>query len=138
MRCADTIPCSGDLLFPVYGSCIKGQRSKFALLLTNLADAAENRTKWGPGNDAADLDAIRAISMTDYAIAESIANYWEEVYLKPNYRLFLYGENDDSAVPLRSVIPDRKTHAIAVLGYELKDGGMRPPSGQALINTENY
>ena len=71
--------------------------------------------------------------MTDYAIAESIANYWEEVYLKPNYRLFLYGENDDSAVPLRSVIPDRKTHAIAVLGYELKDGGMRPPSGQAAV-----
>ena len=56
-------------------------------MLTNLADAAENRTKWGPGNDAADLDAIRAISMTDYAIAESIANYWEEVHLKPNYRL---------------------------------------------------
>ena len=56
------------------------------------------------------------------ALAGEIADCWKRYYLDPDYRLFCYGKDDVSQLP----VPDGKTHAFVVLGYELKFGELSP------------
>ena len=84
----------------------------FGMLLYDMMDVYER------GGDPARIDEDAAELGDD--IAFSIAEHWKKVYLDPDYRLYLYGKDDPSVVPVHGA------HAIVVLGYELKDGEMRP------------
>ena len=98
----------------------------FAALLTDLVNAYETPSEGDGQRIEADLAAIRAVSEEDYLTARSIADHWRAVYLDPGYELCLY-HGDGAAPELRgSGIPNSGSHAIVVLGYELKDGRMQP------------
>ena len=100
--------------------------ANFGALLTDLVNAAETPGAGDEETIRADLAAIRAVSKKDHAIAASIAEHWQSVYLDPDYRLFLYHGGGSAPELAEAGIPDSPTHAIVVLGYELEDGQMQP------------
>ena len=61
----------------------------------------------------ADLEILK-----DNSLAAFIAEKWDEIYMAPDYRLYLDGKDDPSELPVRG------KHAFVVLGFELKDGEM--------------
>ena len=95
-------------------------------LLSDLVEAYETPTNRDPVTIEADLEAIRAVSADDYAVAASIADHWKTVYLDPDYRLYLHQGEEKAEVLADAGIPDSNRHAIVVLGYELLDGEMQP------------
>ena len=83
-------------------------------LLADLVEAYEDPS-------AEDLDRIDAdVSALDDEVAEAIAEHWKRVYLDESYTLLLYGKDD----PADLDIPEPKTHAFVILGYELQNGEM--------------
>ena len=58
-----------------------------------------------------------AAGMNDPA-ALAIAECWKEVWLDPDYRVLIHGEDDPAALPVSG------KHAFVVLGYQLRDGEM--------------
>ena len=95
-------------------------------LLTHLVEAYESPNKQDAQTIEADLAAIRAVSQKDYTLAKSIADHWRSVFLDPDYSMYLY-QGDDTAPELAEAgIPNSRSHAIVVLGYELKNGQMQP------------
>ena len=102
----------------------KGNHINFGQLLTDLLDAYEKPSPESEKNIEFDLSTIRAVSSKDFEVAESIAEHWSRVYLDPDYRLNV--DQGGRAAPelLTSGIPDSRTHAFVVLGYELRDGEM--------------
>jgi len=94
-------------------------------LLGDLLTATESPSGSDAQAIAADLSAIRAQSRSDYEITNAIAGHWQRVYLDPEYRLYL-DAGDASSACAEAGIPDSARHAIAVLGYELRDGQMQP------------
>lgn len=94
-------------------------------LLRDLLTATESPSGSDVQTIAADLNAIRAQSRSDYEIADAIAEHWQRVYLDPEYRLYL-DTGDASSACADAGIPDSQRHAIAVLGFELRDGQMQP------------
>ena len=95
-------------------------------LLSDLVSAYENPAEGDLSRIEADLEAIRAVSAEDYAVAQSIADHWKTVYLDPDYCLHLYEGEEQAETLADAGIPDGNTHAIVVLGYELQDGEMQP------------
>ena len=71
-----------------------------------------------------DLAAIQTVSEADYPVAKSIADHWRQVYLDPSYALCCHGEGDSAPELSEAGIPDERTHAFVVLGYELMNGEM--------------
>ena len=61
----------------------------------------------------ADLEILK-----DNSLAAFIAEKWDEIYMVPDYRLYLDGKDDPSELPVHG------KHAFVVLGFELKDGEM--------------
>ena len=57
-------------------------------------------------------------------MAKAIADHWRQVYLDPAYALCCHGEGDLAPELAEAGIPDERTHAFVVLGYELQDGEM--------------
>lgn len=51
-------------------------------------------------------------------IARDVAEAWEQLYLLPGSRLYLYGTDDPASLPIQG------RHAFVVLGFELRDGEM--------------
>lgn len=51
-------------------------------------------------------------------MAQSITEYWKQVWLDPDYRLYQYGEDDPAQLPVSG------RHAFVVLGYQLQNGEM--------------
>ncbi len=97
-----------------------------AALLADLVSAAERPTEGDEARIAADLAAVRAVNGTDYRLLKAIADHWRQVYLDPGFVLYLY-HGDGSAPELAGAgIPDSPQHAIAVLGYALRNGRMQP------------
>ena len=95
-------------------------------LLSDLVSAYETPTNMDSVRIEADLEAIRAVNEEDCAVAQSIADHWSAVYLDPDYKLYLHQGEEKAEVLAETGIPDSKTHAIVVLGYELQDGEMQP------------
>ena len=100
--------------------------ANFGTLLSDLVNAVENPAEGDPSGIEADLEAIRAVNAEDYALAKSIADHWKEVYLDPDYRLYLHHGEEKAAELAEAGIPDSSRHAIVVLGYELHNGEMQP------------
>lgn len=97
----------------------------FITLLTDLVYAYESPDASDSENIAADLEAIREVSETDYVLALSIADNWQEVFLDPGYGLYMY-QGEDCAPELKnSGITNSDKHAIVILGYELYNGEMQ-------------
>ena len=84
----------------------------FGSFLFDLVDIYEN------GGDVRRIDADAEELGDDLAFA--IAEHWKQVYLDPDYKLYLHGKDDPAQIPIE------EPHAIVVLGYELKNGNMVP------------
>lgn len=101
-----------------------GNRINFGYLLSDLLDAYENNVPSANEELIFDLETIKAVSLRDYAVAKSIAEHWEKVYLDHEYKLIMYGGEEAAPELYHSGIPDSPSHAFVVLGYELRDGEM--------------
>lgn len=100
-----------------------GNRINFGTLLADMLEAYESGSYGRNEKLDSDLVTIRTVSYRDYAVARSIEEHWERVYLDPEYRLSLYREGAKPDLDY-SMIPNSASHAFVVLGYELKDGEM--------------
>ena len=70
-------------------------------------------------------DALRRVDADAQALDDpvlySVAEHWKRMFVRPDYRLFMLGQDDPASLP----IPDGgRGHAFAVLGFELKNGEM--------------
>ncbi len=97
----------------------------FGSLVMDLVRAYETPSEEDAKTIEADLEAIRSVKEDDYATAKALTDTWQEVYLDPDYRLFLSGK-DDPAVLKEYGVENSPTQAIVILGFELADGGMQP------------
>ena len=93
-------------------------------LLQDLLTAYETPGLEDEARIEADLAAIQTVSEADYPVAKSIADHWRQVYLDPSYALCCHGEGDSAPELSEAGIPDERTHAFVVLGYELMNGEM--------------
>ncbi len=99
--------------------------SNFGRLLTDLVAVYEDPRPEREQAITEDLEAIKAVSRKDHAIAALIVSNWSEVYLNKDYPLYIY-EGGTTAPELASAgISDSSRHAIVVLGYKLKNGQMQ-------------
>ena len=89
-----------------------GSQNPYNTLLSVMVVAYEK-----PGNATIALLDAEAAALQDET-AVSIAEEWKKVWLDPDYRLYITGEDDPAQLPVTG------KHAFVVLGYELKDGGM--------------
>lgn len=95
-------------------------RENFALLLSDLQEAAASPSPDGRRAIDADLMAIRTVSQRDYTVAKTISVHWERVYLDPGYRLNLHnGEASADALKDTGIVNSR-SHAFVILGYALR------------------
>ena len=86
----------------------------------NLKQTAERQKKL-----AADLEKIRKISDSDYAIATAIMDCWENVMVNENYRFIIYGGGEYATELEDSGIEAYDRHAFVVMGYALSRGKMQ-------------
>ena len=98
----------------------------FITLFTDLVNAYETPTEGDAQRITADLKAIRETDSRDYDTAKAIADHWQKVYLDPEYTLYLYHGGGTAPELAEAGIPNSRSHAIVVLGYELKNGQMQP------------
>ena len=101
-----------------------GNGDNFAALLVYLARAYEKPSaKAAQAVDDA-LSAIQGVSARDGEVASSIVGHWRAVYLDPEYRLCLHDGGERAGALEKLDLPDDATHALVVLGYQLKNGEM--------------
>ena len=102
-----------------------GNARNFGALVLDLVRAYENPADDSGKTIEADLETIRSFRQEDYAVALDLTETWREVYLDPDYRLFLYGK-DDPAVLKEYGVLNSPSQAIVILGFALSDGEMPP------------
>ena len=85
-----------------------GQKADYSRLIRDLANARDSMAAV-----ESDLEA-----MADDELAVFIAAKWQELFVDPEYRVFLNGKDDPAALQIMG------THAFVVLGYALKNGEM--------------
>ncbi len=113
------------LLLTAAGSAMADVRYKpdngaaFRELLSSLATAYESPTA---ENAALVAEKLEALEGPDRELAESIADHWKQVYMDPDYRLYLFSEGKAAKIP---DLPQGRSHALVVLGYELRNGKMQ-------------
>ncbi len=83
------------------------------LLLGDLLAASEN-----PSEEALALVDADVAALQD-PVATSLAEHWKKVYLDPEYKMYLWKQDDPSDIPVTG------KHAFVILGYALKDGEMQ-------------
>lgn len=93
-------------------------------LLQDLLTARETPTADDAQRIEADLAAVKAAAEADYPVAKAIADHWRQVYLDPEYTLCCHGKGELAPELDDAGIPDERTHAFVVLGYELQNGEM--------------
>ena len=98
--------------------------ARLGQLLRDLLTARETPAADDGQRIDADLTAIKAVSEADYPVAKAIAEHWRQVYLDPAYTLCCHGEGKLAPELDGAGIPDERTHAFVVLGYELQNGEM--------------
>ena len=86
----------------------------------NLKQTAERQKKL-----EADLEKIRKISDSDYAIASAIMDCWEDVMVNQNYRFIIYGGGEYAPELEDSGIEAYERHAFVVMGFALSKGKMQ-------------
>ena len=84
----------------------------FAVLVNDLADACVNPSEESSARISADLEAM------DDPLAQAVAEHWQETWLNPDYRMYMYGTDDPSLLPVTG------RHAFVVLGFQLQNGEM--------------
>lgn len=99
--------------------------ANFGTLLSDLVKAYEEPDT-DPSVIEADLEAIRTVSVQDHELAKSISDHWRKVYLDPDYELMLHHGEEKAPASAVAGIPNSRSHAIVVLGYELENGQMQP------------
>ena len=97
----------------------------FGILVRDLVRAYEAPSGEDARTIEADLETIRSVSEDDYDVALALTDTWREVYLDPDYRLFLSGR-DDPAVLAEYGVMNSPSQAIVILGFELSNGKMQP------------
>ena len=97
----------------------------FGTLVMDLVRAYETPSEADVRTIEADLEAIRSVSEDACDIAQALTDTWREVYLDPDYRLFLSGK-DDPAVLAEYGVVNSPSQAIVILGFELSNGEMQP------------
>ena len=102
-----------------------GNAKTFGALVMDLVRAYESPSEKDEQNIEAALEKIRSVSEDDRAVAQALTDTWKEVYLDPDYRLFMYGKDDPAVLKDYGVV-NNPSHAIVILGFELADGEMRP------------
>ena len=105
---------------------LQDDAENFGQLLTHLVQAYESPSDRDAQLINADLAAIRAVNNKDYALAKSIADHWRSVFLDPDYPLYIYQGDGTAPELVEAGIPNSRSHAIVVLGYELMNGEMQP------------
>ena len=108
-----------------------------ATLLVDLVYAYENPQPDDAQRIDADLEAIRAVSASDYEIASAIAEHWRKVYLDSDYTLCLHAGGDRATAMEEAGIADGDIGAIVVLGYELENGKMTAEGIRCLKSEED-
>ena len=106
----------------------KGNQMNFGELLVDLMHAYERPAAGDREAIETALAAIDGVDGRDGAIARSIADHWDRVYVNADgaYRLYMYGGGDRATELEDSSLRDSPDHAFVVLGFELKNGSMTP------------
>ena len=97
----------------------------FGTLVMDLVRAYEYPSEDDAKTIDADMETIRSVKEEDYAVAQALTDTWREIYLDPDYRLFLYGKDDPAALKEYGVV-NSPSQAIVILGFELSDGEIQP------------
>ena len=97
----------------------------FGTLVMDLVRANESQAEGDEKAIEADLETIRSVKEEDYAVAQDLTETWQDVYLDPDYRLFLFGKDDPAVLEEYGVV-NSPSQAIVILGFELADGEMQP------------
>ena len=97
----------------------------FGALLMDLVRACETPSEQDAQTILTDLEVIRSVNENDYTVAQALTDIWQEVYLDPDYRLFIYGKDDPAELREYGVVNSPR-QAIVILGYALSDGEMQP------------
>ncbi len=97
----------------------------FGTLVMDLVSAYETPSSEDAQTIDTDLAAIRSVKENDYMVAKALADTWQEVYLNPDYPLFVYGKDDPAELEKYGVEND-PSQAIIILGYALSNGEMQP------------
>lgn len=104
-----------------------GNGKNFGALLTQLLYAYETPSAGDAQAVEATLASIAAVSAGDYAVARSIADHWFTVCVNADgaYPFYVYGGGERAVELEQSDLVDSSSHALVVLGFELKNGQMR-------------
>jgi uncharacterized SAM-binding protein YcdF (DUF218 family) len=89
-----------------------GQTVTLATLLVDLVQAYLQPSDETKAKIDADAQAL------DDPMLTNIAEYWKKVWLDPDYRLYMYGQDDPAQLPITG------KHAFVVLGFQLENGEM--------------
>ena len=90
------------------GTRQKEQKADYSMLISHLSKARESMDQI-----EADLEAMK-----DDELAAFIAAKWQELFMDPDYRVYLNGKDAPSELQITGA------HAFVVLGYALKNGEM--------------
>lgn len=102
----------------------EGNGDNFAALLVYLAREYEQPSAKSAQAVEEALETIEAVNARDAGVAAAIADHWRAVYLDPDYALLMH-DGGERATALEALdIPDASSHALVVLGYQLKNGEM--------------
>ena len=97
----------------------------FGALVMDLVRAYETPSGKDAETIRADMEKIRSVNGEDWLTAQALTETWQEVYLDPDYRLFLSGKDDPAVLAEYGVVNDA-SQAIVILGFKLSDGRMQP------------
>ncbi len=84
------------------------QKADYSRLIRDLTNARDSTAQV-----EADLEA-----MQDNELAAFIASTWQELFMDPEYRVYINGKDDPAVLQITGA------HAFVVLGYALKNGEM--------------
>lgn len=96
----------------------------FGTLVKDPVKAYETPSEGDAKIIEADLETIHSINEDDYGVARALTDTWQEVFLDPDYRLFLHGKDDPAALKEYGVV-NSPSQAIVILGFELSNGEMQ-------------
>ena len=101
----------------------RGNVDHFADLLNHLVSAYESPSERDDERLEADLNGLLENSQVDYEIGRQICDHWRRVY-SSDYPLYIHHRDVYAAALTQAGLQDSPSHAIVVLGYELKNGEM--------------
>ena len=84
----------------------------FTVLVADLENACLDPSREASARIEADLDAL------DDPLARAVAEHWQETWLNPDYRMYMYGTDSPLLLPVTG------RHAFVVLGFQLQNGEM--------------